>query len=257
MHFIENGPTLKHLEIHLTDHCNLNCKGCAHFSPLADKWFINLKNLDRDMKRLAQLFYNIEVIKLLGGEPLLHPEVNEIISITRFYMPTADIRCATNGLLLEGMDVKFWLACQKEKITIDIARYAVPLDITKIKKLAKNYKVNFTIRNVKQFYAFYNKKYDSNPFVAMKNCRAHWYCPLLRNGFIYPCCLPALAHYFNREFHTNLSTEGGIDIHDRAIDGVDILEFLDRPISHCRNCAGQYRLFNCGQSQRRITEWFA
>ena len=29
------------LEIHLVDHCNLNCGGCNHFSPIAKPWFID------------------------------------------------------------------------------------------------------------------------------------------------------------------------------------------------------------------------
>ena len=31
------------LEVHLAEHCNLNCKGCSHFSPLAEKEFIEEK----------------------------------------------------------------------------------------------------------------------------------------------------------------------------------------------------------------------
>jgi hypothetical protein len=26
-------------ETHMVDHCNLDCWGCSHFSPLADEWF--------------------------------------------------------------------------------------------------------------------------------------------------------------------------------------------------------------------------
>lgn len=30
--FLEHGY---HIEMHVVDHCNLNCFGCNHFSPLA------------------------------------------------------------------------------------------------------------------------------------------------------------------------------------------------------------------------------
>lgn len=38
-HFIEikdyNKPRLESFQVHLTDVCNLNCKGCGHFSNIA------------------------------------------------------------------------------------------------------------------------------------------------------------------------------------------------------------------------------
>jgi hypothetical protein len=27
-------------EAHLTDHCNLNCAGCCHFSPIAQQYYL-------------------------------------------------------------------------------------------------------------------------------------------------------------------------------------------------------------------------
>jgi len=31
------------LEMHIVDHCNLNCAGCNHFCPLAEPFYISLK----------------------------------------------------------------------------------------------------------------------------------------------------------------------------------------------------------------------
>ena len=39
-------PThLRGFELHLVDHCNLNCRGCTHFSPLAEKKFFEQARL--------------------------------------------------------------------------------------------------------------------------------------------------------------------------------------------------------------------
>ena len=43
-------PDLTYLEIHLLDHCNLNCKGYGHFAPIAGKHFADLSEYERDMK---------------------------------------------------------------------------------------------------------------------------------------------------------------------------------------------------------------
>ena len=37
-------PFLNYLEINIVDQCNLNCKGCAHFSNICDNKFVNLEN---------------------------------------------------------------------------------------------------------------------------------------------------------------------------------------------------------------------
>jgi hypothetical protein len=60
------------------DHCNLNCKGCTAFSPVAEEKFMDVNMFERDCERLAELTGGkIELIDLLGGEPLLHPKINE------------------------------------------------------------------------------------------------------------------------------------------------------------------------------------
>ena len=31
-------------DIHLVDHCNLNCKGCLHFSPLSEEKYLEIQS---------------------------------------------------------------------------------------------------------------------------------------------------------------------------------------------------------------------
>jgi ABC-2 type transport system ATP-binding protein len=71
-------------EVHLVEHCNLNCKGCYHFSPLAKEEFLFLTEWEKDCKQLSTLFKDrIGHISLMGGEPLLHPDICEFMRITR------------------------------------------------------------------------------------------------------------------------------------------------------------------------------
>ena len=60
-------PELRYVELHLTDHCNLNCRGCTHYCPVASPWYADLAQHRRDMGRLAQLFRNVGTIRLMGG----------------------------------------------------------------------------------------------------------------------------------------------------------------------------------------------
>ena len=69
---------IPHLEWHVTHNCNLSCEGCNHFTNHGHNWFISLDELKSwfsswnkkvSPKRLA----------VLGGEPLLHKDIVEII----------------------------------------------------------------------------------------------------------------------------------------------------------------------------------
>ena len=73
-------------EVHLADHCNLNCKGCFHFCPIADEKYPSVQSLENDFKRIYELANGkIGRIYLLGGEPLLHPELIKIINVAGKY----------------------------------------------------------------------------------------------------------------------------------------------------------------------------
>ena len=62
--------------VDIVDHCNLNCKCCGHFSPLAPKGFLDINTFERDLKRLHELLYgHIHCFELMGGESLLHPRL--------------------------------------------------------------------------------------------------------------------------------------------------------------------------------------
>ena len=42
-------------EVHIVEHCNLNCKQCEHFSPLAEKSYLPVERYERDCRRLSEL----------------------------------------------------------------------------------------------------------------------------------------------------------------------------------------------------------
>lgn len=66
--------------IDIVNHCNLNCIGCGHFSPLATEYFLPVEEFKKDCERLNYLTNgDIERMEIMGGEPLLHPSIIEII----------------------------------------------------------------------------------------------------------------------------------------------------------------------------------
>ncbi len=127
------------LDIHLVDHCNLNCMYCSHLAPFANKYFLDIKQFEKDLSAIPVFVRNkFKYIYLLGGEPLLHPRAIDIIKIARKYFPNKDIRFLTNGLLLSKMSKEFFQTLIDYHIFLDITQYPINFDYSFIKKLRKD-----------------------------------------------------------------------------------------------------------------------
>ncbi len=88
--------------ISVTSECNLNCFYCHHEGN--DSHFKNVLTLDQ-IRKIASIVekYSIEEIKLTGGEPLLHPDIVEIVRIFHNIPSVKEISMTTNGLLLKSL----------------------------------------------------------------------------------------------------------------------------------------------------------
>lgn len=230
-------PPFHYLEFHLADHCNLNCKGCGHFSPIAEKRFADLNDYKRDMKQLQRLFSTIRTIVLMGGEPLLNPQIDSFLFVTRHYFPKATIRISTNGILLPYMSETFWKACRTCSVEFIVTIYP-PLKEKKsdFVQFVQNNDLRVFINSVTSFHAFYNRKGDTDQKAAFKRCRERWYTPMLREGKIYICPIPATLSYFNDKYDLKIPGTGFVDIYTPGLSGWDVRDQLDEPSSTCCYC---------------------
>ena len=124
--------------VYAVQHCNLNCKCCTAFSPIAEESFLNIESYKNDMAKLAELTGGrLSCFYITGGEPLLHPKISEIFSIAREYFPETEIFFMTNGLLLYKIPENFWKNLKQNNISINLSRYPIKIDIDTIREKAK------------------------------------------------------------------------------------------------------------------------
>ena len=117
-----DSSNLLYLETHVADTCNLKCRGCMHFSNIAiHPNYPDLQKFEQDFKRLSELFRNIFIIRLMGGEPLLNPELGSYIRIARQYFPAAELRIVTNGLLIPRQPDNLWEVMRSCHAAMDIS----------------------------------------------------------------------------------------------------------------------------------------
>ena len=250
-------------EVDIVSHCNLNCKCCSQFSCIADEEFIDCKVMERDFKRLGELFLGeCERIYLIGGEPLLHPNIENCISIARTYFPKGKISIFTNGLLLLKQSDTFWKTCKNNDITLIITRYPIRLDYESIISLAKKNDVLLEFFGTSEDFKYMNNLgldisggQDIKKSFSM--CGEANNCIKLKNGRLYTCTRPAAIYKFNKFFKKNLivTERDSIDIY-KASSEKEILDFLAKPISFCKYCSFETRRsMEWGQTKGDINEW--
>jgi len=95
------------VEYNLTEHCNLSCYHCDHSSPLMPKKFASLADYERDIQAFAEVAH-VEEFRIVGGEPLLHPQLLDFMRSAREAGIGDVVKVYTNGQLLHTMSDEFW-----------------------------------------------------------------------------------------------------------------------------------------------------
>lgn len=95
-------PTLRYLEIQLTNKCNLKCLHCYQGERSSDELSFTL------LKKILREFIKIQGIRLIlsGGEPLLYSHFEELNRYLKGY--PARVVLLTNGILLDKFDLSKW-----------------------------------------------------------------------------------------------------------------------------------------------------
>ncbi len=241
----ESDFMVNHVEIHIAEHCNLNCKYCCHFSPIAQKEFYDLDKYKQDVKRMAKVF-NRQLLdmQILGGEPLLNPQINEYVKYARKCLPKTRIGILTNATLLDDMDEKFWKTLNENNINIMPTIYPVKINWASILDKAKKYNIdvyaNFTYKekltldNIKNYRKdiFSRMKLTENEYnhtIDKSACQRKFGCNAMYDGKFYPCFSIAYIRHINKKFGTNfkVTKDDYLDLY-KASGLADVKDFLGK-----------------------------
>lgn len=259
-------PCLEYMVLNILDHCNLRCKGCDHFACVADPYFVAYESIHNDLARLSEIFHGdyIMQIAVMGGEPLLHPDLLKILRDVRKHFPHTIIRLTTNGLLLLKQRESFWKACRDYDVTIVNTKYPINLDFEKMEEKARCEGVKFqffegTGNHVvkKSFKKMINLKGNSNPVESFAHCHISNYGNFLMEGKFYGCPFSCQSYrIFNQKFHQDLrmTDKDFLDIY-KVEDMQKFLDFAAQPKYYCRYCTGVSFLFDWERSKKEISEW--
>ena len=258
--------TLTTVVISLVEHCNLNCRGCDHLAPLAEKTFLSLGEFEKDMTRLKELAMvgGVGTIKLMGGEPLLHPDILKFAGIARSLFKESRIEIVTNGILLASQHDSFWKELYQYNIAIVATKYPLNIDWRTIETKARAENVPFGyfldtgIIQKDSYHLPFDISGIQDTAVSFMNCFHANNCRELYHGRMYTCTIIPHVNHFNKAFDSKLfeCEADSIDIH-RAKSMAEILEHLAKPVPFCRYCKVGARTFGhpWQQSKKERAEW--
>ena len=259
------------LDVQVCDHCNLRCAGCLHFAPLAKKRFLDLDEYAHDLEALAAID-GIEgyfgSIVLMGGEPLLHPNIVEVVRTTRSRLPNENIDLCTNGLLLKRMGDDFWDAIAECGVRIAISPYPIKINYEELARLvrSKGARAEFAgditgaAKDKQEFiHLALDPEGKCDPVRSFASCPFGGCFMQLSRGAIWPCQVSALHGAFARRFGYGMRDEPEDSLALGVIGSADDIEdFRRKPHPMCRYCDNDaLTVAPWGQSEFLAEEWLS
>lgn len=242
--------TLSRLQFHLADHCNLNCTACTHFSSLVRKvGFMDIEEIERDLRRLRQLVKHIDEIDLLGGEPLLNENWKEYIVLTKSIFEYSDITIITNGTLIRQLGDEDWRFIKDNDVLFRMSLYKPFWDkadeIVSFLK-SKNVKYDVNYRVMTKFASIFLRETKGTEKDNRVNCASE--CNQLFHGKLAPCSRMMYVGFFNSFFNLNYPEDVAVESIYNVRDFKELTGLLGRPMPLCKYC-------NIHLNNQVLTEW--
>ncbi|MEM7153279.1 MAG: radical SAM protein [Myxococcota bacterium] len=235
-------------EIHIAEHCNLRCANCCNMSPFVARHSLGVAEVEAICERMRSVLH-ADVIKIMGGEPLLHPEIVEIIGVLRRSGVADRVRLFTNGLRLKAMPDAFWPALDEMTISNYVSAPVRPALLELARQRSREHGFVLNIKEVQEFSQVLSPRFvdEETAATTFERCWLRHRCLIVRDGRFYMCTRAAYApDFLARVEHEPVPA--GVEV-VRGDDGVDLesedlAERLERylnrsePLGACHYCRG-------------------
>lgn len=231
---------LETMEIHAAEHCNLNCKNCSMFCGLVETCdFPCYQEFEEGIKQLKNFFPHIKKFRIIGGEPLLNPELDKYIRLIRNVYPYTDIRLISNGILVTKMSDQLIQTIIDNDVTFIVTQYiSLKHSIDEINRFLSKTGIRYIVTEaVLEFQKIYNALGDSDIDESFYRCHWKGSCATMYGTKIATCYVPFVIHYFSDKFNLAIEETGKIDLMEEGLTAQEIIKRMHTPFDMCRYCA--------------------
>ena len=238
--FSNEKPTLPYFEMPIIDDCNLNCKGCLfNCNRHGEKSFMTLDEIVSDFRRMKELFFDIPWIRILGGEPLLHPQLSEVVRLAREIFPDTEIDICTNGLRIPMLSDEILQEIADQHVTVHVSEYRpVEKMSAQIAERLSQFGIEHCFLKREEFYKFYTQDPVNDAKKSHEACLSSG-CREVYRGRLVKCSAVLAFERMNKQFGTHYEVRKGedwFDLYDAHLTGWEIMKKLDQAVPACRYC---------------------
>ncbi len=235
---IDGKVRTRSLEAHIVDHCNLRCAACCSLSPHLPRWFMEPDVLARDLA-LAKPALAPTWLKLVGGEPLLHPRLIECLEVAQDSAVAEIVSVTTNGFLLPRQPAAFWQGIDALTISLYPDPALPASTIALVEEKAAEHGVTLNWKHQNEFVQMDRPTPcldDDENRAVWEACWLRRRCHMIRDGVFYTCTRPA---HFQALLGMDF-TGDGVRLHAGAGLAEEIQDYLQRPepLAGCARCLG-------------------
>lgn len=205
------------IEYHVIDKCNLNCKSCSHFSNLVDSEIPKpMLKIKQDLKKIWQLTNEgspdcIEKVSILGGEPLLYPNLITALDWIKTLFPydydEGPLHLITNGILIPKQNEEFFECLRRNKVRVCVSIYDLKqAKYDEIFQILDNEKIDwywyaaYTYDDRKFSTKWLHNYFDDKYKEYAKDCHWRQTCTQIVDNKMYLCALIAYFKIFDDKF---------------------------------------------------------
>lgn len=249
---VEEGRIdVESVELHVVEQCNLRCAQCCNVSPyLADgDRALSSEEVSAACARIREVM-RPSVLKIMGGEPLLHPDLPGVLRAVRESGVAPRIRLFTNGLLLRSLDDATFALLDELTVSSYASAPVKPEIVAETEARARRFDVVLNVKEVVSFTTVLTDRPNDDAAMqeAYDSCWLRHRCLVVRDGVFYKCTRAA----YHADFHAKVALEGAHDVDAEATQraiGIPLSDpdFAKRaaaylsarePIASCRHCLG-------------------
>lgn len=233
---------IPHLETDVCSACQLSCVACNHLVPMYRKHGVSnakVGQVAKDLNHLSTILH-ADVWGALGGEPLLHKGLVDILKVVRESQVCTTIEVWTNGLLLAQMSGEFWRS-------FDILVLSVYEDkhddqsLEWIKSKCEHEGVRLVIKDERVWHNF-RTLLEPTPtdevatLAKYRGCFFRSFSRVANHGYFYTCCC---APHMPVLLQGRPQGSDGVKIEGLTEQGLNEYLSKDIPLGCCSMCAGR------------------
>ena len=262
IHFPSDRVEINGLEVNVAYACNLRCEQCTHLGPFM-KGTEPFEEIQKWFRDWSPKIFPRE-IRILGGEPLLHPDITAILVEAKKCWNGSKLVLVTNGMLLEKMDDEFFVTLKETTFHLLLSRhfdtpeYNRQFDVAV--DLLKSHGVEPAVRRSDRYWTktyLHNADghpipYSSNPKMAWGNCTTKHNCVTLMHDQLWKCPQLACFSHARRNGYVNEHWDGilGCKPLEPGCTPEEIREFLvEVEVEQCRFCPEEFEFVTNEQKQ--------